>query len=95
VNSVSPAVCGSAAAGAVVIPTTTGTYTVNTSAVTAHSRIGLTWLTFAADLPSSPTCVAPAITQEPTISAISAGTSFTITLASTTGQTCVYYTIID
>lgn len=95
VNSASPAACGSAAAGAVVIPTTTTTYTINTSAVTANSRIQLTWLSFASNLPSTPTCVAPAITSEPTISAISAGVSFTITLASTTGQTCPMFQIIN
>jgi hypothetical protein len=95
VNSASPAACGSAAAGAVVVPTTTTTYTVNTAAVTVHSRITLTWLSFAADLPSSPTCVAPAATSVPTISAISAGVSFTITLPSTTGQTCPQFTILN
>jgi hypothetical protein len=95
VNSVSPAACGSAAAGAVVIPTTTTTYTINTSAVTAHSRIQLTWMSFAGDLPGSPTCVAPVATTEPTVSAISAGVSFTIALGSTTGQTCPMYSIMD
>jgi hypothetical protein len=95
VNSASPAACGSAAAGAVVIPTTTATYTVNTTAVTSHSRIGLTWLTFASDLPSTPTCVAPLTTTMPTISAVSPGVSFTIALTSTTGQTCPQYTIED
>lgn len=69
VNSVSPAACGSAASGAVVIPTTTTTYTINTSAVAATSRILLTWLTFASNLPSAPTCVAPSTTTMPTISA--------------------------
>lgn len=95
VNSVSPAACGSAASGAVVIPTTTTTYTINTTAVTAHSRIQVTWLTFASDLPSSPTCVAPINTTEPTISAVSAGVSFTITLGSTTGQTCPMFQIFN
>lgn len=93
VNSASPAACGSAAAGAVVIPTTTTTYTVNTTAVTAHSRIQLTWLTFAGDLPSAPTCVAPLLTTDPTISNIVATTSFTVTMTSTTGQTCPMFTI--
>lgn len=95
VNSASPAACGSAAAGAVVIPTTTTTYTINTSAVTSHSRIQVTWLTFASDLPSAPTCVAPVNTTEPTVSAVSAGVSFTIALGSTTGQTCPQYTITN
>ena len=93
VNSVSPAACGSAASGAVVIPTTTTRYTVNTTAVTAHIRIFLTWLSFASDLPRAPTCVPPAATTQPTISNIATGASFTIALGSTTGQTCVQYEI--
>jgi hypothetical protein len=95
VNSVSPAACGSAPSGAVVIPTTTTTYTINTTAVTAHSRIQLTWLSFASDLPGGPTCVAPVSTTEPTVSAVSAGVSFTITLGSTTGQTCPMFQIVN
>jgi hypothetical protein len=94
-NSVSPAACGSAASGAFVVPTTTATYTVNTSAVTATSRILLTPRTYAGDLPSSPTCVAPAVSIEPAVSAISAGASFTIAIASTTGQTCWNYWIVN
>lgn len=95
VNSASPAACGSAAAGAVVIPTTTTSYTVNTTAVTAASRIMLFPMSFAGNLPSSPTCVAPAVTSAVTISAISAATSFTIALPSTSGQTCWQYFIVD
>lgn len=95
VNSVSPAACGSAAAGAVVVPTTTVTYTVSTSAATTTSRIFLFPMSFASNLPSAPTCVVPAITAEPTISAISNGVSFTFTLASTTGQTCWSYFIVN
>ncbi len=95
VNSVSPAACGSAAAGAFVVPPTTTTYTVNTTAVTSHSRITLTPITFAADLPSSPTCVVPLITTPWSVSAIVAGMSFTVTLTSTTGQTCFMYYIVD
>lgn len=95
VNSVSPAACGSAPSGAVVIPTATATYTVNTSIVTAASRILLFPMSFAGNLPSAPTCVAPAVTSAPTISAISAGVSFTITLPSTTGQTCWQYSVVN
>ena len=93
VNSVSPAACAAAPAGAFVVPTLTTTYTVNTTAVTAKSRISLLPITFAADLPSTPTCVAPAITSSWSVSAIAASTSFTIALPSTTGTTCWYYTI--
>jgi hypothetical protein len=95
VNSVSPAACGSAAAGAVVVPTATATYTVNTSAVTAASRIFLMPMSFAGNLPSAPTCVTPTITTEPTISAISTGVSFTFIFTSTVGQTCWQYWIAN
>lgn len=95
VNSASPAACGSAASGAVVIPTTTTTYTVNSTAVGSHSRIQLTWMSFAGDLPSAPTCVPPVNTTEPTISNIVAGVSFTIALGSTTGQTCPQFAIVN
>lgn len=95
VNSASPAACGSAAAGAVVIPTTTTSYTVNTTAAQTASRIFLFPMSFASNLPSSPTCVAPAVTSAPTISAIVNATSFTIALPSTTGQTCWSYFIIN
>jgi hypothetical protein len=94
VNSVSPAACGSAAAGAVVVPTTTTTYTVNTTAVTAASRIQLQPRTYAGDLPSTPTCVAPASGWAP-ITAVVAGTSFTFSLPSTSGQTCWNYEITN
>jgi hypothetical protein len=95
VNSVSPAACGSAASGAFVIPTTTATYTVNTTAVTLNSVIIITPRTYVGNLPSAPTCVVPTITAEPVVSAIVAGTSFTLTETSTTGQTCWNYWIIN
>ena len=95
VNSASPAACSAAASGAVVIPTTTTTYTVNTTAVTAHSLVYLWPRTYTGDLPSAPTCVAPAVTSAPVVSAIVAATSFTITLPSTSGQTCWNYLVIN
>ena len=95
INAASPGACGSASAGAFVIPTLTATYTVNTTAVTTHSRIFLIPITFASDLPSTPTCVAPLLTTPYTISGVVAGTSFTVTLTSTTGQTCFMYEIKD
>lgn len=95
VNSVSPAACGSAMAGAFVVPTTTTTYTVNASGVTAASRVFLFPMSFAGNLPSAPTCVAPAVTSAVTISAISAGVSFTFALPSTSGQTCWMYLVVD
>ena len=95
INSVSPGACGSAAAGAFVVPTSTASYTVNTTAVTAHSRILLTPITFAADLPSSPTCVIPLITTPWSVSGIVGGTSFSVALTSTTGTACFFYDIIN
>jgi hypothetical protein len=93
-NSASPAACGSASSGAFVVPTTTTTYTVDTTAVTAVSRIFLFPTTDASNLPSRPICVAPAsgvIVQ----SARVAATSFTVTLLSTTGTTCFNYWIVN
>lgn len=95
VNSASPAACGSASAGAFVIPAATTSYTVLTSAVTANSVILLTPRTYTANLPSSPTCVVPAVTSGYVVSAISAGKSFTVTLPSTAGKTCWNYTIMN
>jgi hypothetical protein len=95
VNSVSPAACVAAAAGAFVVPTTTTSYVVNTTAVQATSRILISPRTYAGDLPSSPTCVVPAITSNYVVSAITAGTSFTLTLPSTSGQTCWNYEIVN
>lgn len=95
VNSVSPAACASAAAGSFVVPTTTTAYTVNTTRVTAASRIFLFPHTDTRDLPGAPTCVVPAITSEPVVTAIVAATSFTFGLASTAGQTCWDYWIVN
>lgn len=95
VNSASPATCGSAASGAFVVPTTTTTYTVNTTAITSNSTVFIQPRTYVGNLPSSPTCVVPAITTEPVVNAIVAGTSFTINIASTTGQTCWNYWIVN
>ncbi len=95
VNSTSPAACGSSASGAFVLPASTTTYTVNTTAVTAHSRILLTVMGFSSDLPSSPTCYYPINGLLPVISAISAGTSFSIYTAASTNTTCYSYLIVD
>jgi hypothetical protein len=94
VNSVSPAACGSAPAGAVVIPTSTTSYVINTTAVTANSRIFLQPMTWASNLPSAPTCVAPA-SGFLGVSASTAATSFTVTLPSTTGTVCLNYWIVN
>jgi hypothetical protein len=94
VNSASPAACGSAASGAFVVPTSVATYTVNSTAVNTQSRIFLIAQTDASNLPSTPTCVAPALGNI-VESARVAGTSFTFTLPSTVGTTCFSYWIVD
>lgn len=98
VNGVSPAACGSAASGVIAVPTTTTTYTVNTTAVTANSRIFLQQTADNTGIPSAPTCAtvngvgANAVAQ-PT--GRTAATSFTFSIPSTTGITCFYYWIVD
>lgn len=94
-SSVSPAACGNASSGTVVVPTTTATYTVNTTAVTANSRITLTPITDASGLTGSPTCVAPPTPFIAYESGRTAGTSFTFTLPSTTGASCWTYSVVD
>lgn len=83
-----PLACGNAGQGKVAIPTTTTTYTVNTTAIEDTSTIHLTATTANNGIPGAPACVLPAITSEPQISAQVAKTSFTIGEASTAGITC-------
>lgn len=96
-NGASPAVCTSAASGAVAIPTGANpTLQVNTTAVTANSRIfpvidesltisGVTCNTSLTTLPA------------PVITARSAGASFTMQINATlvTNPACVSYWIVD
>lgn len=95
VNSVSPAACGSAASGVFAVPTTTTTYTVNTTAVTANSRIFFEDITDNTGIPSAPTCTALASFGVPQEASRVAGTSFTISLPSTAGTTCFNYWIVN
>lgn len=94
VNSASPAACGGAWSGTVVVPTTTTTYTVNTTAVTSSSEITVQFITDNTLLPSAPTCTTPAAGYIGNSSRVS-GTSFTFTLPSTAGSTCVVFLIHD
>ena len=96
-SGVSPAVCGSAAAGAVAVPTgATPTLVVNTTAVTALSQIQLNVdesLTI-----SGTTCNTTLSTLvNPVVTARSPGVSFTITMNSTllTNPACVSYVITN
>lgn len=95
VNSASPAACASAPSGVVAVPTLTTTYTVNTTAVTANSRIFLQPTSDNTGIPSSPTCATLAVTAVNMISARVAATSFTFSLPSTTGITCFEYWIVN
>jgi hypothetical protein len=95
VNSVSPAACGSAPSGTVVVPTTTTTYTVNTTAITANSRIIIHPITDGSGLSGSPTCNAPPTPFTAYQSARVAGTSFTFTLPSTSGTSCWTYWVVN
>jgi len=92
-NTASPAACGTAPVGTVEVPTTTTTYTVNTKAVTANSRIIIEPVTDTAGVGG--TCNAPASPFTAYQSARSPGVSFTFTLPSTAGSTCWTYLIIN
>jgi hypothetical protein len=94
-NGATPAVCASASAGAVALPTgTNSTLTVNTTAVTATSNIQLTVdesLTI-----SGVTCNTTLSTLlNPVVTARVVGVSFTFTIGSTlaTNPACVSYNI--
>jgi hypothetical protein len=94
-NTASPAACGSAPTGVFAVPTTTTTYTVNTTAVGANSRIMLQDITDNSGIPSAPTCTALAAFGDGQVASRVAGTSFTISLPSTAGVTCFNYWIIN
>jgi hypothetical protein len=94
-NTVSPAACGSASSGVFAIPASATTYTVNTSAVTANSRIFLQPTTDNTGIPSAPTCVDPALTAATSPSARVAATSFTLQLTANAGITCYNYWIVN
>jgi hypothetical protein len=95
VNSVSPAACGSAPSGVIVVPTLTTTYTVNTTAVTANSRIFLQPTSDNTGIPSAPTCATLAVTSVNMTASRVTGTSFTFSTPSTTGTTCFNYWIVN
>lgn len=75
-NTASPAVCGNAAAGQVQVAASATTLQINTTAVTANSRIGC--LTYSTVGLTAPTNIA-SLTQ-PYVSAIATGASFTLTI---------------
>lgn len=96
-NGASPAVCVAAASGAVAVPTGTNpTLTINTTAVTANSRIFVSIdesLTIAAT-----TCNTTLSTLiQPVVTARTAGTSFTIQIGAViaTNPACVSYLVMN
>jgi hypothetical protein len=99
-SSASPAVCGSAAAGDVAVPTgATPTLQINTTAVTANSQIQLTVAESATvGTRLSVTCNSTLSTLvNPVETTRAAGASFTIQMNSTLAinPACVHYTIVN
>lgn len=96
-NGAAPAVCGSAAAGHVAVPTGSNpTLVVNTSAVTANSEILLT--VDESSTISGVTCNTTLSTlPTPVVTARTAATSFTIQVNATllTNPACIGYSIVN
>lgn len=93
-SSASPAVCAAAPSGSVVVAAAATTVVVNTTAVTANSQI---LLTSDSSLGTKLGVTCNATPTQAWISARTAGTSFTVTVASapTTNPQCLSYTIIN
>jgi hypothetical protein len=93
-SSVSPAVCGSAAAGSVSIAISSSSVVVDTSAVTANSQIVVT---FDSSLGSRLGVACNTTAQQPYVTARTAGTSFTISVGSSfaTRPGCFSYSIVN
>jgi parallel beta-helix repeat protein len=91
-SSASPAVCAASASGRVVVAAAATTVVVNTTAVTANSEIQLT---FDSSLGTALSVTCNTTPVQPTVSARTAGTSFTITVPSapTTNPACFSYSI--
>lgn len=75
-SNASPAVCGSAAAGQVQVAAAATSIQINTTAVTANSRVGC--LTYSTVGITAPANLSSLLT--PTLTALTAGTSLTLTL---------------
>jgi hypothetical protein len=98
-SSASPAVCGSAAAGSVAVPTgTNSTLVVNTTAVTANSQIFVqSDDTLGTKLGITCNSTLASLIVEPVVTARTGGTSFTITISgtTTTNPVCLSYFIVN
>lgn len=93
-SSASPAVCSAAYAGSVTVAASATTKVVNTTAVTANSQI---LLTFDSSLGTKLSVTCNTTYTDAWVSARTAATSFTITVASapTTNPACFSYRIIN
>jgi fibronectin-binding autotransporter adhesin len=98
-SSASPAVCGSATAGSVAVPTgTNATLVVNTTSVTANSQIFVqSDDTLGTKLGITCNSTLASLIVEPVVSARTGGTSFTITISgtTTTNPVCLSYFIVN
>ncbi len=94
VSNASPAVCGTATAGIVAVPAGGTTLVVNTSKINTGSEV---LLTFDSSLGSSLSVTCNTSVNQPTVSARTASTSFTITMGSsvTTNPACISFAIIN
>jgi hypothetical protein len=90
----SPAVCSADMAGSVAVPTGGSTLVVDTTDVTASSQI---LLTFDSSLGTKLGVTCNTSVLQPTVSARTAGTSFTITMSGTvsTDPACISYVVIN
>lgn len=96
-NAASPAVCAAAAAGVVAVPTGTNpTLTINTTAVTANSRIFLQ-IDESATIAATTCNTTLSTLVQPVVTARSAGTSFTIQIGAiiATNPACVSYLVMN
>src|ERR1700690_65255 len=88
-----PLACGNAQQGKVAIPNSQSTYTINTTAAYSGAVITLTPTSDNTGIPGSPACPLATLTADPSISATSAGVSFTIAETSTASITCYAWKI--
>ena len=96
-NAASPAVCGSATAGVVAVPTgATPTLTINTTAVTANSQI-LLQIDESATIAATTCNTTLATLVQPVVTARVAATSFTIQINATltVNPACVSFFVIN
>ena len=93
-SSASPAVCGNSTSGIVAVPAGGTTLVVNTTGISTGSQVQLT---FSSALGTALGVTCNTTINQPTESARSAGTSFTIKMANSisTNPDCISYTIIN